>query len=61
MEHLPLSHRDATAIMAKDDVIYDFLKFHLSHNSQFGFDIYASEVDVDKYVCNVVQNNIDQG
>ena len=48
MEHLQLSHRDASAVMAKDDVIHDFLKHHMSQNIQYGQQIFASEADIDK-------------
>ena len=50
MEHLQLSHRDASAVMAKDDVIHEFLKYHMSHNAQYDQQVFASEVDNDKYV-----------
>ena len=48
MEHLQLSHRDSSAVMAKDDVVHEFLKHHMSHNAQYGQQIFASEADVDK-------------
>jgi len=47
-EHLQLSHRDASAVMAKDEVIHDFLGHHMSHNVQYGQQIHASEADIDK-------------
>ena len=50
MEHLQLSYRDATAVMAKDDVIHEFLSHHMSHNAQYEQKIFASEVDVDRLV-----------
>ena len=53
MEHLQLSHRDAAAVMAKDSVIHEFLKHHMSHNTQYGDQIVASEADIDKYVSYV--------
>ena len=43
-----MSHRDASAVMAKDEVIHDFLKHHMSHNVQYGQQIFASEADIDK-------------
>ena len=50
MEHLQLSHRDASAVMATDDVIHGFLKHHMSHNVQYEYEqqIFASEADIDK-------------
>ena len=48
MEHLQLSHREPSAVMAKDDVIHDYLKHHMSHNAQYEQEIFASEVDSDK-------------
>ena len=50
MEHLNFSHRDASSVMAKDDEIQEFVKCHLSYNSQYKKQIYASEVDIEKYV-----------
>ena len=50
MEHLQLSQRDASTVMAKDDVIYDFLNHHMSCNEQYEQKLYASEVDIDKQV-----------
>ena len=47
MEHLQLSHRDAAAVMAKDDIIHGYLKFHLSQHEGFK-QIKASVVDMDK-------------
>lgn len=50
MEHLQLSHRDFTAVMAKDNVIHEFLKYHMSYNVQYDQKQkkFASEVDIDK-------------
>ena len=48
MEHLQLSHRDASAVMAKDDLIHGYLKHHLSKNQSFGNQILASDVDLNK-------------
>ena len=49
MEHLQLSQRDATAVMAKDEVIYEFLKHHMSHSAgQYAQQIFASEVDYNR-------------
>ena len=52
MEHLQLSHRDASAVMAKDDIIHGYLKSYLSHNENYGKQILASDVDLNKYVYN---------
>ena len=48
MEHLELSHRDAAAVMAKDDVIGGYLKHHMSNNTALRNQILASDVDLDK-------------
>ena len=48
MEHLELSHRDAAAVMAKDDVISSYLKHHMSNNTAFRKQTLASDVDPDK-------------
>ena len=48
MEHLQLSRRDASAVMAKDDVIHEFLKHHMSYDARYEQQIFASEVDSDK-------------
>lgn len=48
MEHLQLSHRDAAAVMAQDDIIDSFLKHHLSQNKTFVKKILASDIDRDK-------------
>ena len=48
MEHLQLSHRDASAVMVKDDVIHDYLRHHMSNNAQYEQKTFASEVDIDK-------------
>ena len=50
MEHLQLSQRDASAVMAGDNVIHHFLNHHMSHNVQYGYEqqIFASEADNDK-------------
>ena len=48
MEHLQLSHRDSTAIIAKDDVVHRYLNNHLSKNVTYQKQIYASDVDPDK-------------
>ena len=45
MEHLQLSQRDASAIIANDDVIHNFLNHHMSHNVQYEQQIFASEAD----------------
>ena len=47
-EHLQLSLRDASAVMASDNVIHDFLNHHMSHNVQYEQQIFASEADDDK-------------
>ena len=47
-EHLQLSQRDASAVMASDNVIHDFLNHHMSHNVQYEQQIFASEADNDK-------------
>ena len=48
MEHLQLSHRDASAVIATDNVIHEFLKHHMSQNVQYEQQIFASEADIDK-------------
>ena len=48
MEHLQLSQRDASAVMANDDIIYDFLNHHMSRNAQYEQQIFASEADDEK-------------
>ena len=48
MEHLQLSQRDASAVMASDNVIHDFLNHHMSHNVQYEQRIFASEADDEK-------------
>ena len=48
MEQLQLSHRDASTVLAKDDVIYSYLKHHMSNNRAFREQILASDVDLDK-------------
>ena len=48
MEHLQLSHRDAAAVIAKDDVIHRYLNHHLSNNVSYDKQIYASDVDPNK-------------
>jgi len=48
MEHLQLSHRDASAVIANNNTICEFLEYHMSHNAQYGQQIFASEVDIDK-------------
>ena len=48
MEHLQLSQRDVSAVLANDDVIQDFLNHHMSHNVQYEQQIFASEADDDK-------------
>ena len=48
MEHLQLSQRDASAVMASYNVIHHFLNHHMSHNVQYEQQILASEADDDK-------------
>ena len=55
MEHLQSSQRNVSAIMADDNIIHDFLNYHMSHNVQYGRQIFASEVDVNKYVSHTVE------
>ena len=45
MEHLEFAQRDASAIMENDDVIHDFLNYHMSNNVQYEQQIFASEAD----------------
>ena len=52
MEHLQLSLRDVTAVIAKDDIIHNYLNHHLSKNATFGQQVLASDVDLNKLVEN---------
>ena len=50
MEHLQLSHRDTSAVMVEDDIIYSYLKHHMSKNVTYERQkIFASDVDPKKY------------
>lgn len=52
MEYLQLSHRDAAAVMVKDDIIHNYLKHHMSQYQDFRRQA-ASIVDLDKYVYKI--------
>ena len=48
MEHLQLSYRDASAVMANDDVIHEFLRLRMLHNVHYEQQVFASEADIGK-------------